>query len=138
MTTGGSVPTAAMEHSPLILFDADCGFCSASARLLSRWGAGGEYVAMQTVDLVALSVDPARAQRELPAVQTDGTVVYGASAIAVSLAAGPRWMRGVAAVMAWPVVSTCSSIVYRFIASHRHQLFAGSDQCRVPEKSHRD
>ncbi len=86
---------------------------------------------MQSVDLPALSVDAARAAREIPAVLADGRVVYGARAIGEAMRFGPPWLRAAGWLMrgplAWP-----AALVYRVVARFRHRLPGGTGECRLP------
>lgn len=116
--------------TPIILYDADCGFCTRSARLLERLGAAASFAPLQRADLVALDVDPARAEHELPAVHAGG-VAYGAHAIRVALATGPWWMRALAVVLGLPVIAGLAQVGYRWVAANRHRLPGGTTACTL-------
>ena len=59
-----------------MLYDADCGFCTRSVRLLVAAGVTAVCAPLQGVDLAELGVDAGRAVRELPAVLGDGRVAF--------------------------------------------------------------
>lgn len=77
-----------MTAVPVLLFDADCGFCSRSAAAMRRLDLRARIEPMQAVDLAALGVDAERARSEIPYVDANG-VRYGADAIAAALGTGP-------------------------------------------------
>lgn len=114
-----------------LLYDADCGFCTRSARLAKRVLRDVAVVALQSVDLAALDVDAGRASAEIPFRDHDGRVTYGADGIASALihsGGGLAWMgRLMAAQPARQVVGR----LYRFVARHRHQLPGGGSACEL-------
>ena len=57
---------------PLVLYDADCGFCTASAGWLGRRKLRTAISPLQRADLAALGVDADRARRQIPFVEPDG------------------------------------------------------------------
>ncbi|MEA4944378.1 MAG: DUF393 domain-containing protein [Propionicimonas sp.] len=116
--------------STTILYDADCGFCTRSARWLVRRGVQARVVPLQSVELESLGVDPERAKRELPAV-TDAGVAYGAGAIRAALATGPWWMRAAAACLAPAPLAALAEAGYRWVAANRHHLPGGTDVCSL-------
>ena len=74
---------------PLVLHDADCGFCAKCAAWIPRLGARVDVSSLQAEDLPALGVDAARAGEEMPVVMPDGRVAWGHRAWAEILLAGP-------------------------------------------------
>lgn len=116
----------------LLLFDADCGFCTRSARRLARFGLSAEIAPLQAQDLPALGVDPDRALREIPYVAADGAVSYGSRAIADALGTGNTlWRLASRVLKLWPISAVAASC-YRVIARHRHRLRGGTEACAVP------
>jgi predicted DCC family thiol-disulfide oxidoreductase YuxK len=115
-----------------LLYDADCGFCTRSVRLLVAAGVTAVCAPLQGVDLAELGVDAGRAVRELPAVLGDGRVVYGADAFRAALWTGPGWLRvGARLLGVWPV-SALARAGYGWVAAHRHRLPGGTDACATP------
>lgn len=112
-----------------LLYDADCGFCTRTARWLGRWVT---VAPLQSSDLIALGVDAARAQREIPAVLASGEVRYGAAAFAAALVAGPWWMRPVGHLLGAPGVRWLAQRGYLVVAAHRHRLPGGTGACQLP------
>jgi predicted DCC family thiol-disulfide oxidoreductase YuxK len=122
---GGVVPTAAV-----LLFDADCGFCTRSAAWLGRIGLAARIEPLQGADLPALGVDATRAAREIPFVSADG-VSYGAEAIGRALATGSAPWQVLGALLAHPPLLWPARWVYRLVAAHRHRLPGGRAACRL-------
>ncbi len=120
-----------------VLYDADCRFCTSCSRWLAGKGAAADFTPLQAVDLDHLGVNAGRAERELPAVLADGTVVYGAAAFAATLWTGPRWMRLLGRLLGWPPVAVLARWGYRLVAANRHRLPGGTESCALPERGHR-
>ncbi len=114
-----------------VLFDADCGFCTRSAGWFARWSRAS-VEPLQAVDLAALGVDAARAERELPAILVSGQVVYGSDAVAAALASGPWWARAAGFVLRLPLIRSLARPVYALVARNRHRLPGGTTFCRLP------
>lgn len=116
--------------APVLLFDADCAFCTRSAAAMGRFGLTARVEPMQRHDLASLGVDADRAAREIPYV--DGhRVRYGAEAIAAALTTGPRPWRLLGRALRAPVVRRLADWVYRLVAAHRHRLPGGRAECRI-------
>ncbi|MDO5683761.1 MAG: DCC1-like thiol-disulfide oxidoreductase family protein, partial [Propionibacteriaceae bacterium] len=79
----------------------------------------------------ALGVDAARAGREIPFVGTDGSVRYGAPAIAAALrTCGAPWRQAGWLLERWPVRALAAPI-YAVVAQFRHRLPGGTAACRL-------
>lgn len=117
---------------PLLLFDADCGFCQAAVRWAPRLRLATEVSAMQDMDLVGLGVDPERAGRELPFVGADGEVVYGHQAVAGALATGNVAVRLVGRVVGSSLLERPMSAAYGWTARNRGSLPGSTPSCAVP------
>lgn len=125
------VHTGGMER-PLILTDADCGFCQRAATHVPRLGVQVQVSTVQGEDLSALGVDPERAMREMAFVGTDGQVVYGAPAWAAALRTGPVFWRGVGRLMQAPGLRAVAARFYTWVAANRYRLPGGSSACALP------
>jgi predicted DCC family thiol-disulfide oxidoreductase YuxK len=115
----------------ILLYDADCGFCTRTALWGARLVPNVSIRAMQDVDLSALGVDPVRAEAEIPYVTTDGGVTYGSEAIACALIDNGGWPSSVGRVLLARRVRPAARTMYRFIARHRHQFPGGTTTCRL-------
>lgn len=121
-----------MTTTPALLYDADCGFCSAVARRLPRLRLAAEVVAMQAVDLPALGVDAGRALTEMPFVEATGRVTYGHRAWATALRHSAPVLRPLGPVLDhWPVEPVARR-VYAWVSSHRHLMPGGTAACSLP------
>jgi predicted DCC family thiol-disulfide oxidoreductase YuxK len=117
----------------LVVFDSDCGFCSAVMRHLERWVPfAADVIPWQTTDLSALGTTPERAQREILWVWPDGRIAGGARAFAAMLhSAGGIWSPA-GAVLSAPPVCWVAGAIYRIVARNRHKLPGGSPACALP------
>lgn len=122
---------SAHRAARLVLFDADCGFCTRAAGRLARWTAA-TVAPLHAHDLEALGVDAGRADREMPAVLASDEVVYGADAVAAALASGRVWARAAGTAMRLPGVRTLARATYAAVARNRHRLPGGTGACRLP------
>ncbi|MFT4216196.1 MAG: DUF393 domain-containing protein [Micropruina sp.] len=117
-----------------LLYDADCGFCTASANWLGRRRLGAPIEPLQRADLVALGVDPARAEREIPFVERTaaGTrVSYGHVAIGRALATGRFPWRVLGWLLVHPPLSWLAGPAYALVARNRHRLPGSTAACRI-------
>ncbi|MEY2959874.1 MAG: hypothetical protein RLZZ01_2442 [Actinomycetota bacterium] len=116
---------------PLLVFDGDCGFCTASARFAQR-RLGLEHVEpWQSLDLDALGLDEAACSTAVQWVAIDGRVVAAERAVSAAMVhAGWPW-RILGSVLVLPGVRAVSGFCYRWVARHRHRLPGATDACRV-------
>lgn len=116
----------------LMLYDADCGFCTRTAAQVHRLGVRVARASIQESDLARLGVDAQRALQEMPFVHPDGRVEYGHRAWAAILETGPWPVRAIARAQRSRAVDPLAARVYRWISEHRNQLPGGTAQC-LPE-----
>lgn len=121
-----------LRERPLVLFDADCGFCQRCIPWIGRLGARVDVAALQTTDLGELGVPEARTTQEMPAILPDGEIRWGARAWAVILTSAPRPVRWAGTVLDAPPVRPLAGAAYRWIAANRWRLPGGSAACRLP------
>jgi predicted DCC family thiol-disulfide oxidoreductase YuxK len=122
---------------PLLIFDGDCAFCTASAnwlaeRLRRKNGPDATLVAWQFTDLKELGTTQERAQQEALWVAPDGTISGGAEAFAAWLRFRGGLFGWTGATMSLPGVRRLAAAVYRLIAKNRHRLPGGSPACALP------
>lgn len=115
----------------LLLYDADCGFCTQVARRLPWLRLGVEIRSIQETDLAAYDVSAERALRELPYVGSDGAVSYGHRAVAEALGTGPAPVRLVGRVVGWRLLAPVFARLYRWVSEHRHRLPGGTATCSL-------
>jgi len=116
----------------LLIFDGDCGFCTTSARFVSRWVDRRDRYDVrpwQELDLAALGVTEADCIEAAQFVRRDGSVVAGHRAIAAGLTHGaPAW-RPLGHLLTLPGVSQLAARVYTWVADHRYALPGGTAAC---------
>ncbi|MEU0254069.1 DUF393 domain-containing protein [Streptomyces sp. NPDC006184] len=115
-----------MRTQPVLVYDGDCGFCTASLAFAQKWiKPRCEVVAQQRAPLDELGVTPRRAAYEALWVTPDGTVYGGAQAVARLLtSAGGAW-RVPGALLRLPPVRWIAHGAYRLVAHNRHRLPGG-------------
>jgi predicted DCC family thiol-disulfide oxidoreductase YuxK len=115
----------------LLLYDADCAFCTRSALLGRRLGLSAQIVPMQDVDLAPLGIAVADAEHAVPFVAQDGSVSFGHRAIAAALRTGPFGWRLLGRVLVLPGISPVAALVYRWVAANRYRLPGGTAACSI-------
>lgn len=112
----------------VLLYDPDCGFCTASANLLRRLEPRARILPGTLENLVQYRVDARRFAHALPFINDAGQIIYGSDAIALTLRTCPgATMRGkclrVAGVLLLnPPMRPVAHRVYRFVAGHRAEI----------------
>lgn len=122
-----------MTATRLLLYDADCGFCTRCAQWLERTAASREYLILpwQTADLSALGLTPQQCGEAAWFISADGTRHRGSAAIAQALLHGsPRW-RLLGRALTLPVIGWFARIGYGWVARNRHRLPGSTPQCRL-------
>jgi predicted DCC family thiol-disulfide oxidoreductase YuxK len=116
---------------PVLIYDGDCGFCSASVDFARRWiNPALRAQPFQLADLSALGVTREQAAREVLWVPSGGRVAGGAQAVAGLLTdAGGRWALAGALLRIAPL-SWLAKGCYRLVAASRHRLPGGTPHCR--------
>lgn len=113
----------------MLLYDADCGFCTRAARVSTRVLRSVTTTPMQSFDLASLGVDTARASKEIPFRSRTGRVSYGSEAIADALIANGGAVAVAGRVLRlWPI-SAVANYVYRVVARNRYRLSGSTGTC---------
>lgn len=115
----------------VLLYDADCAFCTRAAAWLLRRRPGCAVEALQVQDLAGLGVDPQRATREIAFVGADGRVFWAAEAIGQAVASCPGLTGFAGRLLSNSAVRWVAERAYRLIARNRHRLPGGSGACRL-------
>ncbi len=131
VVTGAAGVTPADRSTPMLLVDGDCGFCMRAAGWLAQRTSGLTLTTLQSVDVVALGLDPVAVSARLHAV-TGRDVRVGAAAVAVGLRCGSWPMRAAAAVLDAPGVRVLAQWGYDVVARNRHRLPGGTAACELP------
>jgi predicted DCC family thiol-disulfide oxidoreductase YuxK len=115
----------------VLLYDADCAFCTRAAAVVPKLRLAVGVCSLQSVDLAKLGVDPDRATRELPFVDASGAVSYGHVAVAGALRTGPLPLKIAGRIMTLPGLNPVFAALYRLVAKNRHRLPGGSAACQL-------
>ncbi|MFB4319422.1 thiol-disulfide oxidoreductase DCC family protein [Actinomadura sp. 21ATH] len=121
------------RERPVLLYDGDCGFCTASVRFIERRiPTSAELVPYQTADLAALATTPERASREVVWVSRGRRALGGAQAAAALLIdAGGVW-RPLGLVLRVPPFRWIAHGVYRLVSNNRGRLPGATPACSLP------
>jgi predicted DCC family thiol-disulfide oxidoreductase YuxK len=121
-----------MTHvSGRLVFDGDCGFCTTSARWLSR-GGRVETVPWQFLDLDTVGLSTEQVSTSVWWLVDDRPVEHSSRAIGRALLGRGLPWSWAGRVLLVTVVRPLADAVYRFVARHRHQLPGGTPVCRMP------
>ena len=117
-----------------LIYDADCGFCTVSARWLAR-GAEQRLTIepwQGVEDLGALGLTEDMVTTAAYWVVGGRQVAGGSDAIAAALVAkGLPWSFA-GRVIAFPLVRPLARLVYGVIARNRQRMPGGTDACKLP------
>lgn len=117
--------------TPTLLYDGDCGFCTAAAARMQQWGRGRyAVVAWQQADLAALGVTRDKAASAVQWVDGGG-VRSGAEAFSAALVRAGRLWRVAGRTLALPGVRGVARRVYELVARNRHRLPGSTAACRT-------
>lgn len=123
---------SALRERGLLIFDGDCGFCTTSARFLSRWvdrQQRYEVQPWQQLELAPLGVTEADCIEAAQFVRRDGSVVAGHLAIAEGLKHGAPGWRPIGHLITLPGISWLAARAYTWVADHRYALPGGTPAC---------
>ena len=113
-----------------LLFDGDCGFCTASASRLARWSRGDLAIEpWQRSDIEALGITPAQCAEAVWFVE-GGHRSSGGAAIAGALGHCRQPWRTIGAIIGWCAIAWLTEGVYRIVAANRHRLPGSTAACR--------
>lgn len=117
---------------PVLLFDGDCGFCTASVQWLERWvRPSATIVAWQFTDLAGLGVDVHECQASIQWVTAPGRSTSQAVAAAAVLRTGRALWPAVGRALMVPGIRQVANAVYRLIAANRYRLPGATPACRA-------
>lgn len=112
-----------------IVYDADCGFCTRSARWIDH-----DPVAWQALDLSAVGATAEQAEGFVGWL-VDGRIrSLGSVAIADALLAAGGWRTLAGRVLRLPGVRRLAAALYPVLARNRHRLPGGTEACRLDEQ----
>jgi predicted DCC family thiol-disulfide oxidoreductase YuxK len=133
-TTEPAAMAPATTEPPTLVFDGDCGFCTASVNWLKRWcRPAARFVPWQELDLAEHGLTEAqvtRAVQWLPV--SDSAPIRSGAQAAARLLLRSRWpWRPVGALMMVPPISWLAALMYRVVAANRYRLPGSTPACAV-------
>ncbi len=139
VTGRSSGPTIAQVSltavSPLLIFDGDCGFCTAAAHKISlRWTEPARAQPWQALGPAALNrigLTEYDVRQAAYWVDEHGRVFRGHAAVGKALLAGRGTDRMIGTVLLIPPVSWLARPLYWLVARYRHRLPGATDACRL-------
>ncbi|MGH8869336.1 MAG: thiol-disulfide oxidoreductase DCC family protein [Actinomycetes bacterium] len=123
-----------MAGLPTLVYDGDCGFCTACARFLDvRVRPRARLVAWQDADLAALRLTAQQCRESVQWVPAGGGPLrLGARAVAEALGAGRAPWSWAGRAMQLPGLLHLAEPVYRLVSAHRSRLPGGTPACALP------
>ena len=112
----------------VLLYDPDCGFCTASANLLRRLEPRARILPGTPENLVQYRVDARRFAHALPFINDAGQIIYGSDAIALTLRTCPdatlrgKFLRAAGVLLLNPPMRSVAHRAYRLVAGHRARI----------------
>lgn len=115
---------------PALIYDGDCGFCSASVRWgersIRRWPSA---VPFQAADLAEYGLTPAECAAAVQYVSATGQVHsahLAVSQLLVDAGGGWRWL---GRCLQLPLLRSLAAAIYRTVARNRHRLPGATAAC---------
>ncbi|MEU2601734.1 thiol-disulfide oxidoreductase DCC family protein [Streptomyces hirsutus] len=119
-----------MRIRPVLVYDGDCAFCTASVNLARRrLRPRCEIIQWQSADMDSLRIDRKQAEYELLWITPSGVVHGGAQAVARLLLNSPRGWAVPGILLSLPPIRWLAHGVYRIIANNRDHMPGGTLEC---------
>ncbi len=122
-----------------LLFDGECGVCTAFARWASRRDRHGRftflpYQAIPAEVLTSVGLTPKKCSERLYVITRSGRVLGGAFGLNAFLLHLPRWRFLAFLVVVVPPLLLLEMALYALVAKYRHRIsrWLGLDACRTP------
>lgn len=122
---------APRPRRPLVIFDGDCGICTASIPTARRL-VDLDAVPSQRADLGSLGLTQTQVQQQVWVIDPVGRAYGGADGVSLLLTRGQRFAtRFTGHLLRLPLVRTLARGAYRLIARNRHRIPIGGVQCSI-------
>ena len=120
---------------PILLFDGDCAFCTASVNYLKRYiRPRAQITAWQRADLAELAVSEQECQKSIQWFAEPGSApVTEGRAVAAALRTGATPWPLIGRTMQLPGVVNLANVAYRLVAANRFRLPGSTPACRLPD-----
>lgn len=117
---------------PLMIFDGDCGFCTASVRVIRRWiRPDCDIEPWQFTPIADFNLTPEECSSAVQYVDADRRVYSGSRAVMRMLRDAPVPWPVVGAIGDAPGVAWVADRAYRWIATHREMLPGSTPACAM-------
>lgn len=117
----------------LMIFDGDCGFCTASVDVIRRWiRPEADIEPWQRTDIAAYGLTDEDCMTAVQFVSADGEVTAGSRAVMAMLRTAPFPWPVVGAIGDLPGVAWVADRTYRWIAANRYRLPGSTPACALP------
>ena len=120
------------EH-PVLIYDADCAFCTRSVNILKKLPTDAEVIGYQFADLDSYGTSEQRASHEVLWVGRTGRIDGGAQAIARLLLSAGGFYAIAGLLLRTPPLRWIAHGVYRLIANNRQKMPGGTAACAIPK-----
>jgi predicted DCC family thiol-disulfide oxidoreductase YuxK len=120
-----------LSQRPLLIFDGECGFCTACATWAGRRLQDADVVPGQRVDVAVYGLTARDVSAAAWWVDERGGVYRGHRAIGKALQACGGWWRSVSLLCLIPPFSWVAWAVYGLVARFRHRLPGSTPACRL-------
>ena len=121
---------------PLMIFDGDCGFCTASVNAIRRWIKPKCAIEpWQQTDLGTFGLTPEQCTQAVQFVSADGRVNAGSRAVMAMLRTAPQPWPVVGSIGDAPGIAWIAEHVYRWIATNRDRLPGSTPACAAPRSA---
>lgn len=119
-----------MVAEAILIFDGECGICSATARFAARWVRPRARIEpWQSLDLDALGLTEADCIAAAQWVDPQGDIRSGARAIAAALSSGQQPWPVLGRVIDAPRMRPLAAIVYQWVADNRQRFPGATPAC---------
>lgn len=116
-----------------MIFDGDCGFCTASVGVIRRWiRPACDIQPWQRTDIASFNLSPAECTQAVQFVDAERRVSSGSRAFMAMLRTGPVPWPVAGIIGDLPGVAWVADRTYRWIATNREKLPGSTPACAVP------
>lgn len=118
---------------PYLIYDADCGFCTQTAKMLQKWTKNRvEIYGWQLIPerMAAIGLTAADGLTQVWFMDEHGRLTGGAEAVNHALR-HCWWARPFTYLYPIPGIRHLQNVVYRWIAKNRYKFPGSTDACRI-------
>ena len=125
-------PSYTARMSAVLVFDGDCGFCTACVEFTRRWiRPGVDIQPWQFLDLADYGLTEEQCAEAVQFVNADGRIHSGSRAVTGMLRTANRPWPWIAALADSPAIAPIAASAYRLVARNRYRLPGSTPACAV-------